>query len=250
MLNAVLRILIRALLWLRYRIEVIGLEQVADKDQRGMLFLPNHPALIDPVIVLSLVTARFPVRALASREQVDRPFIRWLAARIRVRTILDPRAQGTESKHQIASMMRDVVRGLRQGEALVLYPAGRIYRQRFEDLGGNSAVEFLTRACPEVRVVLVRTHGLWGSSFGRAGGQSPSVVGALRRGAIGLLKSGIVFAPRRRIRIEFREPSDFPRSQRHVINRYLEAFYNEGAPPNTYVPYSLWEKGGTRVVRE
>lgn len=251
MLNTILRVLIRALLWLRYRIEVIGLDEIADKDARGILFLPNHPALIDPLIVLSLLSGRFSVRALASRDQVDKPGIRWLAQRINVRTIMDPHSQGAESKHQIAGMMRDVVRGLREGEALVLYPAGRIYRQRIEDLGGNSAVEFLTRACPAVRVVLIRTQGLWGSAFGRASGRPPTVSGALRRGALGLLKSGVFFAPRRTIRIEVQEPEDFPRgSGRHVINRYLEEFYNRSALPNTYVPYSRWEKGGTRSLKE
>jgi long-chain-fatty-acid--[acyl-carrier-protein] ligase len=34
------------------------------------------------------------------------------------------------------------------------------------------------------------------------------------------------------------------------INRYLEAFYNERAPHNTYVPYTPWEKGGTREMPE
>lgn len=251
MLNAILRLLIRALLWLRYRIQFTGLDELAGKDDRGILFLPNHPALIDPVILLTLLTRRFQVRALASREQVDKPGIRWLARRINVRTILDPRAQGAESKHQIAGMMRDVVRGLREGEALVLYPAGRIYRHKLEDLGGNSAVEFLIRAVPNVRIVLIRTRGLWGSSFGRASGRPPSVVEALRRGAMGLLKSGIVFAPRRKIQIEIREPDDFPRGEgRHAINRYLESFYNQGALPNTYVPYSIWEESGVRTRKE
>ena len=33
-----------------------------------------------------------------------------------------------------------------------------------------------------------------------------------------------------------------------ALNRYLEAFYNLDASPNTYVPYAFWEKGGARVV--
>lgn len=249
MLNALLRILFGAMLSLRYRIEVIGLDRLAPKDERGMLFLPNHPALIDPFILLCTVTARFPVRALANKDQVERPIIRWLARRVNVRAIADPRQQGGDSKRQIAVMMRDIVRGLRQGEALVLYPAGRVYRSRLEDLGDNSAVEFLVRACPAVRVVLVRTHGLWGSSFGRASGRPPSIPDAVRRGFIGLLKSGIFFAPKRRVTIEFSEPDDFPRgASRQEVNRTLEAYYNAGALPNTVVPYSIWERGGVRVL--
>lgn len=251
MLNAILRVLFGALLSLRYRIEIVGLDRLSPKDERGMLFLPNHPALIDPVIVLTYVTARFPVRALAEKSRVETPGIRWLAQRVNVRAIVDPRRHGSATKRQIAVVMRDVVRGLRSGEALVLYPAGRIYRRYQENVGSNSAVEFLVRACPGIRLVLVRTQGLWGSSFGRASGQPPKIGAALKHGVIGLLKSGIFFAPRRHLRIEFCEPEDFPRGAgRQEINHYLEAFYNAGARPNTYVPYSIWERGGTRVLPE
>jgi 1-acyl-sn-glycerol-3-phosphate acyltransferase len=251
MLNAILRVLFGALLSLRYRIEVVGLDRLAPKDHRGMLFLPNHPALIDPVIILRYLTARFPVRALAGKTRVDTPFIRWLGQRVNVRTIVDADPEGNATKRQIAGVMRDVVHGLRNGEALVLYPAGRVYRQRLENLRSNSAVEFLARACPEIRVVLVRTQGLWGSSFGRASGKPTQLGAALLHGAFGLLMSGIFFAPRRHLRIEFSEPGDFPRGAgRQEINRYLESFYNTGALPNTYVPYSLWERGGTRVLPE
>jgi 1-acyl-sn-glycerol-3-phosphate acyltransferase len=251
MLNAVLRILLNAILSLRYRVDIIGLERLEPKDHRGILFLPNHPALIDPLILLCVITARFSVRAVADEQQANRPVIRWLAKRVRTRTLLNSREQGAGSKHRIAAMFRDIVRGLKSGEALVFYPAGRIYRQRFEDLGNNGAVEFLVRSCPDVRVVMVRTYGLWGSGFGRASGHPPTVLGALKRGLIGLVQSGIFFAPRRRISIEFQEPADFPRqADRHTVNRYLSSYYNQGALPNTYVPYSIWERGGTRVVPE
>ena len=63
MLNAVLRILLTAILSLRYRFDIIGLERLEPKDRRGILFLPNHPALIDPLILLCAITARFSVRA-------------------------------------------------------------------------------------------------------------------------------------------------------------------------------------------
>jgi len=251
MLNAILRPLFRALLSLRYRITIVGLGGPLPKDERGMLFLPNHPALIDPVLVLTYLTARFPVRALAGKTRIDSPGVRWLAQRVNVRAIEDSPRHGSASKRQIAVVMRNVVRGLNQGDALVLYPAGRIYRTYLEDVRSNTAVEFLVRACPGIRIVLVRTHGLWGSSFGRASGQPPKLGAALGRGLIGLLKSGLFFGPRRRITIEFAEPTDFPRDAgRHEINRYLEAYYNEGAQLNTYVPYSLWERGGTRTLPE
>ena len=251
MLNAFLRALFKALLSLRYRIRIEGLDQLAKMDDRGMLFLPNHPALIDPFILLCFTTARFPVRALAGRGQIDKPGIRWLASRIQVRKIPDAHERSGEVKHQIASMLRNTARALNSGEALVLYPAGRIYRRNREDLGNNGAVAFLVENCPNIRVVLVRTTGLWGSSFSRASGPSPSIAAAVKRGLFGLLKSGLLFAPRRHIRIEFSECTDFPRgANRDNVNRYLERHYNAIPMHRTYVPYSIWEQGGTRTLPE
>jgi long-chain-fatty-acid--[acyl-carrier-protein] ligase len=251
MLDSVLRLIFRALLSLRYRIRIVGLEQLAAKDERGMLFLPNHPALIDPLILLCFLTAKFPVRALAGRGQIEQPGIRWLASRVGVRKIPDSHEQGSGARHRVASTLRETVRALNGGEALVFYPAGRVYRRKVEDLGSNGGAAFLLRSCPSVRIVLVRTTGLWGSSFGRATGQAPTIGLAIRRGVIGLLKSGILFAPRRRVTLEFSECLDFPRQADHEqVNRFLEAHYNAVSLPNTYVPYSLWERGGTRALPE
>jgi 1-acyl-sn-glycerol-3-phosphate acyltransferase len=251
LLNAILRFLLLTCLSLRYRIRAEGLDRLEAKDQRGILFLANHPALIDPLIVLCVLTTRFDVRALAATDQLANPVIGWLAERVRVRRLSNSQDDRGNAKHQVANMLRDTVRGLKLGEALLLYPAGRVYRSHLEDLRANSAAWFLARSCPEVRIVLVRTHGLWGSSFGRANGHVPRILGALGHGIMGLLKSGLFFAPRRHVSVEFSEPADFPRSaDRDGVNRYLERYYNAGAPSNTYVPYSIWEKGGTRVVSE
>jgi acyl carrier protein len=73
----------------------------------------------------------------------------------------------------------------------------------------------------------------------------------LIRGALSLLASGIFFAPRREITIEFYEPTDLPRdADRNTFNRFLEDFYNADALPNTYVPCTIWEKGGIRTLPE
>ena len=78
---------------------------------------------------------------------------------------------------------------------VVLYPSGRVYRQYLEDVGANSAVETILRELPDVRVVLVRTRGLWGSSFSWAAGREARPVGGStsRRPCVG---------PRRRPRRE------------------------------------------------
>jgi long-chain-fatty-acid--[acyl-carrier-protein] ligase len=239
------------LLRLRYRIRVTGIGPVAARGRRGILFLPNHPALIDPVIMMSVLHPRFAVRALSDQDQIDRLFIRWLAAQFHTIPVPDMLKHGPASRAAVTRAMDECIAALRRGENVLLYPAGRIYRRRLEDLRGNSAVEIVLQALPDVRVALVRTRGLWGSGFSRAAGRPPQVGAVLRKGALALLASGVFFAPRRRVTLEFHEPPDLPRgADRTALNRYLEAFYNRDSPPRTYVPYSVWDRRGVRTLPE
>lgn len=251
MITALLLACGRLLLSLRYRVRVKGLDEVARHGTRGILFLPNHPALIDPPILISQLFGRFAPHTLADRDQANQPVIRGLARWLGVYPIPDPSRYGESSRPEVEKALQACVAALQRGENVLLYPAGRVYRSSREDLGGTSAVATLLAALPQVRVVLVRTRGLWGSSASSASGHYPDVGRALRRAALALLANGVLFSPRRQVSIELHEPGDLPRNgDRNALNRYLEAFYNQDAPPNTYVPYTLWEHGGTRVLPE
>ena len=252
MILRLLSALVRGLLRLRYRIQVDGLEQIVAKGRGGILFLPNHPALIDPFIVWSELSRYFRVSSLADKDQMDRPILRWVAPHAGVRMVPDPLKYGEACQAEVERALADCIAGLRRGENLLLYPAGRIYRKGREDLGGNSAVEFILKNMPELRVVLIRTQGLWGSRFSFAYYGGPPRVGrALWQGCLGLLANGVFFGPRRHVAIELTEPVDLPRqADRGPLNRYLEAFYNREVQSNTYVPYTIWERGGVRPMPE
>lgn len=49
---------VRSVLWFRYRVRAAGLKEVLERGRTGILFLQNHPALIDPVVVTSQPVAR------------------------------------------------------------------------------------------------------------------------------------------------------------------------------------------------
>jgi len=249
MIDWFLRVLAKFLLSLRYRVRVSGIDEVARRGASGILFAPNHPALIDPLIVVTHLIKHFQPRALADREQIDKPLIRWFTRRVGVRPITDIAKTGPGSAGQVAAVVDECAAGLKRGENVLLYPAGRIHRSHLEDLRGNSAVELILRQVPDARVVLVRSRGLWGSSFSLASGEYPHFLRNLRRHVWTLLKNLIFFTPRRHVTLELREPADFPRhGTRAEINEYLTRFYNDGAPPNTYVPYAFWERGGVRTL--
>ncbi|MBL7224065.1 MAG: AMP-binding protein [Candidatus Brocadiae bacterium] len=247
MINFLLRIAVKCLLWLRYRIRVKGMDAVAARGTRGILFLPNHPALIDPIVVVTTLHKHFAPRPLADQDQVDRPGVRWAARRVGARPIPSVVTHGAQAREAVEQVLADCIEGLRHGENLVLYPSGHAYHQRLEDLRGNSAVHAILQALPEVRVVLVRQRGLWGSAFSRASGCEPQLGSVVKKAVKALLLSGLFFAPRRQVSLELVEPADLPRAgSRDEINEHLEAFYNRDAPYNTYVPYTLWERGGTQ----
>lgn len=243
--------LIRLLLSVRYRITIEGVESVTSKGKIGILILPNHPGLIDPVIVAASLWKSFRIRPLANENQIDRPVIRTLARWIGARPIPDIGAVGLAGRACVEEAVGQCAQGLRNGENILLYPAGHLTHQREEDLGSASAVETLLRQAPECRVVLVRIRGLWGSSFTWASGTEPTVTGVFRKALLPLLASLLFFMPRRAISITLVEPDDLPRgADRSTLNRYLERFYNAVPESNTYVPYSMWEAGDQRTVPE
>jgi long-chain-fatty-acid--[acyl-carrier-protein] ligase len=251
MLDFLARTISKFLLSLRYRIRLIGFDAIAAKGKRAIVFLPNHPALIDPVIMFTYLHGQFAPHGFGDQDQVNRPLIHFFARRWGIRTVPSIEHYGPAARTEIEKVLDQTIAGLKQGDNLLLWPAGRVYHSCKESLGANSSVERILKNCPDVRIVLVRTRGLWGSRFSWASGKEPLVVPTLLKGALSLLASAIFFAPRRKVTIEFYEPPDLPRSaDRNTFNRFLEDFYNTDALPNTYVPYTIWEKGDTRTVPE
>jgi long-chain-fatty-acid--[acyl-carrier-protein] ligase len=248
LIPALLMGLARALLRLRYRIRTEGIREVADRGTRGILFLPNHPALIDPVIVITELYGTFKPASLADRDRVDTPLLRWITRSFGAIPMADVGRYGAAGRQEAERALGECARILQSGGNLVLYPAGHLQRSRLEQLGGNSAVETLLKLAPGARVVLVRSRGLWGSRFSRAQG-APDFIRVLGRQALDLLANFLFFSPRRPVSIELAEPEDLPRAAgREVLNRRLEAFYNQDAQPALHVPHTLWEAGGVRTL--
>ena len=251
MIRKLILLLGRIILRRRYKIRITGLDAIRAKGRKGIIFLPNHPALIDPVIIATHISGQFFPEILADRDRVELPVLGTIFRMLNVVPMSDAAALGAKVKDEVQATIRGCAEYVAGGGNLLLYPAGHLYRSRFEFLGGNSSVETILSIAPHARIVLIRTRGLWGSSLGWGSGEAPDLGAAAVRGIKGVIKSFIFFAPKREVNIEFVEPEDFPRTAgRNLQNRYLEAFYNENAPQNTYVPYSIWEKGEIRVVPE
>jgi long-chain-fatty-acid--[acyl-carrier-protein] ligase len=240
-LRYVLWALTRFFLSLRYRVHVRGLEQT--RNLKGpVLVLPNHPGLVDPLLVMTAIWPELIPRPTVYEGNFRNPFMYLLMHLLNSVRVpgLDQASAKARSRAQKAVEM--VIAGLRNGEQHILWPAGRIEHDGKEKLGGARAVSDILQAVPEAHVMLVRTRGLWGSMFGYAQtGEHPSLIGRYAAGLGWLLANLLFFMPRRRIEITIEriERSRLPELRREALNPWLEAWYNEGDGPEkpTYVPY-------------
>ncbi|MBW2187308.1 MAG: AMP-binding protein [Deltaproteobacteria bacterium] len=254
MFKSAIVFIVNCLLRLRYRIEIKGLDPIRKNGGDGILFLPNHPALIDPVIVNSVLQRSFQVRPLVTEGQVNHPILRYVMAKVRALIIPDL-SQVTHGEKGGRDVVHDALnemsRSLEHGDNLLVYPAGRIYRTAEESLRGSSAVDRLVKSAPNARVVLVRTTGLWGSQFSRARGNVPHFFAVLLRMLPLLVLNSLLFMPKRQVTVELVEAADFPREGgRQQINRYLELFYNESVQPAQHIPYRFWQGGAVENLPE
>lgn len=257
----ILRFFLKIALWFRYSIEYKGLDQIsAEKMEKsgGILFLPNHPTgFLDPVVMSAILYPRFPVRPLVTEAFYGSAFIVWILSKVDALAVPDFDFTSNSLKlKKTEVLINTVIKGIKDKEQFLIYPAGRTKSSSIEKLGGASLIHRIISDAPEVNVVLVRIKGLWGSSFSRIfTGKTPPLAPTLWAGIKHVFKNLLFFTPRRKISIEFEiAPADFPyKSTRLELNRYLENWYNQPdglnlkdkqAPGDTeiFIPYSIWDK--------
>jgi acyl-[acyl-carrier-protein]-phospholipid O-acyltransferase/long-chain-fatty-acid--[acyl-carrier-protein] ligase len=242
----------KQVLGLRYDTVIRGTE-VFSGPNRGVLVLANHPGFADPPILMTELAPYIDLRPVMKENVVQNPILRATAQTIRAITIPDMTQEGREAVKEAQQAIQMIIDALARGENVLLYPSAKIYRGKLESLGNNSGVARILKALPDTRVVLARTRGLWGSSLGfGATGESPRkdlFKKTLPRGILSVLTGGIFFAPKRKVEIDICEPTDFPRLDgKLAMNRYIENFFNENAPPATAVPYYWWQGSEAKII--
>jgi acyl-CoA synthetase (AMP-forming)/AMP-acid ligase II/acyl carrier protein len=223
--------LARCVLALRYRLHVDGLDQV--RGLKGpVLILPNHPAYIDPVIVLAALWPALKPRPMMLETMFKNPVL-WLFPKLlNAVQVPDLDAHASAEAHEQAqTAVKTLIDGLKKGEHFLVWPAGRIQRAGVEVLGAARALTDILQAVPAATVVLVRTKGLWGSMFSCAPtGKAPGLAKVLFAGLGMLLANLLFFAPRRRVEVtlEKLDRGQLPELQREKINPWFENWYNSG----------------------
>jgi long-chain-fatty-acid--[acyl-carrier-protein] ligase len=229
----------RVVLALRYRVRAYGLEKV--RELKGpLLILPNHPAFVDPIILLTWLWPALRPRPLLFEGNFSNPILYPFMRLLNALRVPDLDQTSAEARARAGQAIEGVIAALKAGDNVILWPSGRLTRTGSEHIGPARTLADVLRAVPEAQVVLIRTRGLWGSSFSCARtGQRPPLGGRLLRGAGLLLANLLFFAPRRNVSLtlEHVDRARLPEPRREVLNPWVEAWYNaDGGERPTFVP--------------
>lgn len=246
----------RIIFSLRYKIEVRGRDVLSKKNfnkNEGILFLPNHPALVDPIFVGIHLWPKFKAHPLVVEYVYRQSGINLVMKLVGALSVPNLDSSFNEIKIKNAEAVVDeIIKGLERRENYILYPSGRLKHTGKEIIGGASATAAILNQRPNTNVVLIRTTGLWGSSFSRAyTGRSPDFKSTIVKNIKHALACFIFFMPRRKVIIEIEHAKDFPsRGNRIEINKYLENWFNQypvdgkrvEEEPLSMVSYSIFKK--------
>ena len=205
------------------------------KTKTALLVLPNHPAMVDPMLV-GVTFWKTPLKPLS-----DELFFHTGIVAPRVLKTLGAVAVPDLRKHRtakgatIARGLGDIVKStLEDGGNVIFYPSGHIQTEgEHEDIGTRQLAYNMCGDLPEgVRVIGVRTRGLWGSIWSRKGRKtSPSFVPTFIK-SVFLWFFWSPFVPRRRVTMHIEDLTDRVKEwsslTRLEFNRKLEEWYNEG----------------------
>ncbi|QVE49376.1 1-acyl-sn-glycerol-3-phosphate acyltransferase [Chlamydia crocodili] len=226
--------LVGSALKLRYKIKLEGLKSLKPNPNQGSLFLSNHVAEIDPVILEYLFWPRFHVRPLAVNYLFKNAVVRWFlnsVGAIPVPTVV-PGRECKKTVEQMEKFYNQTINVLDNKGSVLLYPAGKLSRNGKEEIINQYSAYVLLHKSKECNVFLIRISGLWGSAFSRYKTQSTPKLGRVFKEAMkALLRRGLFFMPKRFVKVTIHQIDNdflkqFPTKQ--DLNAFLSSWFNEG----------------------
>lgn len=217
----------------RYKVKSEG-KECLDAPATSFLVLPNHPAMVDPMLV-TVELWKTPLRPLSDesffKAGIVAPYVLKTLGAV---AVPDLRKSLTRKGATLARGLGDIVKNsLAKGESIIFYPSGHIHTERDrEDIGTRQLAYNICSDLPDgVRVIGVRTRGLWGSIWSRAGRKvSPSFVPTFLKSVL-LWFFWSPFVPRRSVTMHIEDLTDrvkkWSTGTRLEFNRKLEDWYND-----------------------
>jgi len=229
-----MKIIARILNWIlsrRYSIEIKGEEILKEKGPR--LYLPNHQAEVDPMVLLSVIQmyhkAAPMISAMYYNVPVFKPFLDLMGS-----VPVSDLDKGVRDPNVMKTISDAANTAFAKGNGVLLYPSGHLCNQGYEDIGNKQGAYNIVGSSPDdLRIIGVRMAGFWGSKWSRAwSGVSPNFTKALLISAFWWFSNLIFFIPKRKVVFEFfditKEAKQNAKNlKRREFNEYLEKIYNK-----------------------
>ena len=224
----------------RYKVEFSGVEHFASG--KNFLIIPNHPALVDPMILVTeLHNSGVDICPLVDESFFSNRFLRHILSlfkavrvpdfrRENFRPILKNRVGIYSRAKRAKALSYSILALLTAGENVLLYPSGHISANGLESLGNRLLAHNVISELPkDVAVVAVRMRGLWGSMWSRAGRKhAPPFIRTLLK-AIAIFPFAF-FRERRLCRIVAEDVTErvveWAKLGRQAFDKKLEGWYN------------------------
>lgn len=208
--------------------EVLSLDD--DKDKTNLLILPQHTAIIDPIMLFS------ELHDIKLQPLVDEGFfkispIRHVLSLFDAVEVPDLRLsrKGVEQVRQLDAIVQE---SLTRGDNIIFYPSGHITTDGTEKIGSRHLAYTTCSVLPtHTKVIAIRIRGLWGSRWSRYNRKStPSIVRLLAESVVLIFSCAILFMRRRTVTFEYiditDEVSTWTQEGKLPFNRHLEELYN------------------------
>lgn len=234
---------VRCVIGLRYKITFSGMELFDDK--RPVIVFPNHPALVDPMILVSYIAKKKILSPVMTETYFHTPGLGPVVRALRTVPVWDLSKWGTIE--DVERAFEGIDKAIKNKQNILVYPSGHIYVQPFEHIVGKKmAYEIVSRMPEDARVIVARTRWLWGSMWGKAyTGDSPQLVKVLFLSLWHIVANLVFFSPRRDVSIEFFDMTDELRGWQKLwldsFNKKLEEFYNaSGDEACRFIPHYFY----------
>ena len=214
----------------RYAVRKIGFEVFESADV-AYLILPNHAAMVDPMLLFAEFRDQ-PVSPLCDELYFSNPVAAAFLKVFDAVKVPDLRRRRTKADIKTVSGLQDVVlTALEAGKNVLFYPSGHIATGPREEIGTRQLAHNVCQRLPKgVRVIGVRTTGLWGSIWSREGRTTTPSFGLTLVKSIGLWLVCLVTRRRRPVDMTFEDLTErvcaWANLPRLEFNRKLEEWYN------------------------
>ena len=214
----------------RYDVHKVGFGTF-DSGASAYLVLPNHVAMVDPMLLFAEFLEQ-PVSPLCDELYFANPVAAFFLRVFDAVKVPDLRRRRRVADVKAVMGLQDVVlNALGSGKNVLFYPSGHIATGPREEIGTRQLAHNVCQRLPEdVRVIGVRTKGLWGSIWSRAGRTTTPSFGPTLLKSIGLWLVCLVTRRRRSVEMTFEDLTDQVKDwtalPRVEFNRKLEDWYN------------------------